>query len=72
MTFLIPGSAVVPMLGVSATLVSIDAHAVAAAAACVGASLLLAWTVMLLQRHEERTTTPRVSKAVLPLARHAA
>ena len=46
----IPGSVVIPMLSVPSTLVSIDTHAVAAAAVCVGASLLLAWTVTCLQR----------------------
>jgi hypothetical protein len=72
MTFPVPGSAMIPTLGVPSTLVSIDAHAVAAAAACVGASLLLAWTVTLLQRHQDRTMGTHEPSAVLPLARHAA
>jgi hypothetical protein len=70
----IPGSVVIPMLGVPSTLVSIDTHAVAAAAVCVGASLLLAWTVTCLQRRPQRTA-PSHSWGTLAerlhLARHA-
>ena len=52
----IPGSFAVPMLGVPSTLASIDTHAVAAAALCVGASLLLASVVMYLERRPRRTS----------------
>jgi hypothetical protein len=53
----IPGSVVIPMLGVPSVLASIDTHAVLAATACVGASLLLAWAVTLFQRRPQRTSS---------------
>jgi hypothetical protein len=72
MTFPIPGSTLIPTLGVPSTLMSLDLHAVAAAAVCVGASLLLAWTVTLLQQHQHRAMRPHVPSMAFPLARPAA
>jgi len=75
MTTPIPGSFAVPMLGVPSTLASIDASAVAAAAACVGASLLLAWAVMHLQRRPQRISSSHSWGTLaerLHLVRHAA
>ena len=72
----VPGSIMIPMLGVPSTLASIDTHAVAAAAVCVGASLLLAWAVTLLQRRPPQRVPGSRSweglAARLHLARHAA
>jgi hypothetical protein len=68
----IPGSVVIPMLGVPSVLASIDTHAVLAASACVGASLLLAWAVTVLQRRPQRTSRSWEALAArLHLARHA-
>jgi hypothetical protein len=63
------------MLGVPSMLASIDTYAVAAAAVCVGASLLLAWTVMHLQRRPRQVSSGHSWGALaerLHLARHAA
>jgi hypothetical protein len=68
----IPGSVVIPMLGVPGTLASIDAHAVAAAAVCVGASLVLAFAVTLVQRWPQRSHSWGTLAERLHLARHAA
>jgi len=71
----IPGGFAIPMLGVPSMLASIDTHAVAAAAVCVGASLLLAWAVMHLQRRPQRASSRHSWGALaerLHLARHAA
>ena len=71
----IPGSLVIPMLGVPSTLVSIDAHAVMAAVACVGASLVLAAVVMYLQRRSTPIHRPHVWDIVVErchTVRHAA
>ena len=63
----------IPMLGMSTTLASIDTYAVAAAAVCVGVSLLLAWTVMHVQRRHDHRSTPERSPVVgLPLVGHPA
>ena len=59
MTTPIPGSIVIPMLGVPGTLASIDAHAVAAAAACVGASLVLALFARAVLHLQDHGTTHR-------------
>jgi len=71
----VPGSVVIPMLGVPSTLASIDTRAVAAAAVCVVVSLLAAWTVIMLQRRPGRAARTRSWGALaerLHLARHAA
>jgi hypothetical protein len=71
----VPGSVVIPMLGVPSTLASIDVHALAAAAVCVGASLLAAWTVTVLQRRPQRAPRSRSWGTLverLHPARHAA
>ena len=71
----VPGSVVIPMLGVPSTLASIDTHAVLAAAVCVGASLLAAWMVTVLQRRPQRAARSRSWEILverLHLARHAA
>jgi membrane protein DedA with SNARE-associated domain len=71
----VPGSVVIPMLGVPSTLASIDARAVAAAAVCVVVSLLAAWTVIMLQRRPGRAARSRSWGTLaerLHLARHAA
>ena len=70
----IPGSVVIPMLGVPSVLASIDTHAVFAATACVGASLLLAWAVTVLQRRSQGSPRSRSLETIaarLHLARHA-
>jgi hypothetical protein len=71
----IPGSFAIPMLGVPSVLASIDTNAVAAAGVCVGASLLLAWTVMHLQRRPQRPSSRPSWETFAErfhLARHAA
>ena len=55
MWFALPGSFVIPTLGGVSVLVSIEAHAVLAAFACVGTSLGLAWAVRYLQRRSWRS-----------------
>jgi len=70
----IPGSVVIPMLGVPSTLASIDTHAVLSAVVCVGASLLLAWAVTTMQRRLQRPSRSRSWGTLaerLHLARHA-
>ena len=70
----IPGSVVIPMLGVPSVLASIDTHAALAAVTCVGASLLLAWAVTVLQRRSQRPSRSGSWEALaarLRLARHA-
>ena len=70
----IPGSVVIPMLGMPSVLASIDTHAALAATACVGASLLLAWAVTVLQRRPQRSSRSRSWEAIatrLHLPRHA-
>jgi hypothetical protein len=72
----IPGSIVIPTLGVPSTLVSIGTQAVLASAVCVGASLLLAWAVTMLQRRHQPASRSRSSSwetlaERLHLVRHA-
>lgn len=68
----IPGSILIPMLGVPSTLASIDTHAVLSAVVCVGASLLLAWAVTVLQRRPQRLSSSWETLAErLHLVRHA-
>jgi len=70
MMFLVPGSHLIPTFGVASTLVSVDAHAVLAAAACVGASLMLAAAAMRIQRLS-RECPRRTPVLHWPVARHA-
>ena len=67
----IPGSILIPTLGMPSTLASIDTAALAAVV-CVGASLLVAWAVTVLQRRPQRTSRSWETLAErLHLVRHA-
>ena len=67
----IPGSILIPMLGVPSTLASIDTHAVLSAVVCVGASLLLAWATTMLQRRPQRVSRSWATLAERLHLRHA-
>ena len=71
MIFPVPGSFVIPTLGVPTPLVSLDAHAVLTALACVGMSLVVSWGVMALQRRPTHRTRSRDVVPQVPLPSHA-
>ena len=71
MIFPVPGSFVIPTLGVPTPLVSLDAHAVLTALACVGMSLAVSWGVMALQRRPAHRTRSRDVVPQVPLPSHA-
>jgi hypothetical protein len=71
MIFPVPGSFVIPTLGVPTPLVSLDAHAVLTAIACVGMSLTVSWAVMALQRRSVHRPRSRDVVPQLPVPSHA-